>query len=143
MIRVAPNLADFAGDWSVTRQIEDHLSGQPGLFHGTAWLRAVPEGLAYHETGLLTLGLAAPLTATRDYLWRWAAGRIHVDHADGRRFHDFDPADPQAHHFCDPDDYRVRYDFSGWPEWTADWRVTGPRKDYGSRSCYLRAVDVA
>lgn len=136
MTRPAPKLADFEGDWSIARHIDDHHSGQKGHFHGTARFRAVPEGLAYHEAGLLTLGQALPLTAMRDYLWRWSAGRIHVDYADGRPFHDFDPADPLAHHACDPDDYRVRYEFGGWPHWTADWSVTGPRKDYVSRSCF-------
>ncbi len=131
---------DFEGGWSIARHIDDHRSGQSGHFHGTAQFCAVPEGLAYHEAGLLTLGQALPLTATRDYLWCWSEKRIHVNYADGRPFHDFDPADPVARHYCDPDDYRVRYDFGGWPHWTADWSVTGPRKDYVSRSCFRRAT---
>ena len=98
----------------------------------------MPSGLAYHETGLLTLGSAAPVTATRDYLWRWQAGRICVDYVDGRPFHDFNPAAPSAHHHCLPDDYTVTYDFSDWPRWHAHWRVTGPRKDYTMISRYKR-----
>lgn len=140
MTRPAPKLADFEGGWSIARHIEDHRSGQSGHFNGTALFRPVPDGLVYHETGLLTLGHAVPLRATRDYMWRWSAGRIHVYYADGRPFHDFDPADPVAHHSCAPDDYRVRYDFSGWSHWTVDWRVTGPRKDYGSRSTFSRTA---
>ena len=131
-------LADFEGDWTVERQIDDHCASQHGFFHGKAWFRAVPDGLAYHETGLLTLGAAAPMVASRDYLWRWAAGRIHVDYPGGRAFHDFDPADPKAHHLCAPDDYTVTYDFSDWPRWHARWRVTGPRKDYEMLSDYNR-----
>ena len=140
MTSSAPKLADFEGGWSIARNIEDHRSGQSGHFHGTARFCAVPEGLAYREVGLLTLGQALPMTATRDYLWRWSAGRIRVDYADGRPFHDFAPADPVAHHSCSPDDYRVRYDFSDWPHWTVEWKVTGPRKDYGSRSTFSRTT---
>jgi hypothetical protein len=36
----------------------------------------------------------------------------------------------------------VRYDFRDWPRWQAEWRVTGPRKDYGivTRFRLARAV---
>ena len=138
MTKPLPTLADFEGDWSIDRQIDDHRVGQLGRFRGTARFLTVPSGLAYHETGLLTLGSAAPVTATRDYLWRWQAGRICVDYVDGRPFHDFNPAAPSAHHHCLPDDYTVTYDFSDWPRWHAHWRVTGPRKDYTMISRYKR-----
>jgi hypothetical protein len=58
--------------------------------------------------------------------------------ADGRPFHAFDPgaARPEAAHDCPPDLYRVRYDFSDWPDWQAAWEVRGPRKDYRMVSRY-------
>lgn len=126
-------LSAFEGDWSVERAISDARSGLPGRLEGTA--RFVPDGvgLAYHETGWLTLGDAPPVAASRSYLWREDdAGGIEVRFADGRFFHRFDPAAPapEADHDCAPDLYRVRYDFAAWPTWTARWRVTGPRKDY-------------
>ena len=46
--------------------------------------------------------------------------------------------EPVADHWCDPDTYKVRYDFREWPLWRAEWRVTGPRKDYVMRSVYTR-----
>ncbi len=92
----------------------------------------------YSETGQLSYGGGQPLVATRQYLWRSEAGRLVVHHSDGRAFHSFDPAAPEAHHICTPDDYRVRYDFSGWPDWQAEWTVSGPRKDYTMISRYSR-----
>lgn len=138
--RFVPRLGDFAGRWRIERRIEDRLSGAGGRFDGEAVF--VPEGerLIYRERGELRLGDGPGFTAERTYLWRDEGGRIAVDFADGRPFHAFDPgADPAAHHLCIADDYRVRYDFSGWPEWRAEWTVTGPRKDYTMRSVYRRA----
>ncbi len=138
MTNFVPKLADFDGNWQIDRHIKDRRAPQLGQFCGTASFHARADGLAYHETGLLTLGSAAPLTATRDYLWRWQAGRIHVDYPDGRPFHNFDPAAPGAHHLCAPDAYSVTYDFNDWPRWLARWRVTGPHKDYTMVTRYKR-----
>ena len=79
------------------------------------------------------------MQATRRYLWRdGGAGTIDVLFEDGRFFHRFDAEDPApgASHDCAPDSYRVRYDFRAWPRWQAEWRVTGPRKDYAMVSRY-------
>ena len=133
-----PDLSDFLVEWRVSRSIDDRLTGQPGRFEGRAVFRPEGRGLRYREEGLLYLGEGPGMTAVRDYLWREAAGRIVVDHGDGRPFHDFDPADPVARHVCAPDDYRVRYDFSDWPDWRAAWSVTGPRKTYDLVSRYSR-----
>lgn len=133
-------LSDFEGRWTLSRRIEDRLAGTEAQFAGEAVLRPVPEGLSYREEGLLRLAGGPALTAARNYLWREAGGRIVVDHGDGRPFHAFDPADPVARHWCDPDDYRVRYDFGNWPVWHAEWVVTGPRKDYTMRSDYRPAA---
>ena len=135
---MVPELRDFEGRWQIARRIEDRL-GPDGVFAGAAVFAPVPEGLAYRETGLLRLGGGAGFHAERSYLWREAGGRIVVAFADGRSFHDFDPADPVAHHRCAADGYAVRYDFSAWPLWRADWTVQGPRKDYAMRSTYRRA----
>ena len=81
----------------------------------------------------MTLSGTAPMRASRRYLWRdGGSGTIDVHFADGRFFHRFDAEDPApaSSHDCPPDLYRVRYDFRAWPRWQAEWRVTGPRKDY-------------
>lgn len=134
----AMRLEDFTGRWRIARRIDDRLGAVAGRFEGVAGFRPVPKGLAYREEGRLWLGAGPGIVAVRDYLWREEAGRIAVDHADGRPFHAFAPAEPEARHWCDPDDYRVRYDFSRWPEWRAEWTVRGPRKDYRMESVYTR-----
>ena len=69
------------------------------------------------------------MAASRDYQWRdGGGGVIEVRFSDGRFFHRFLPEEPAPAdvHLCDPDTYRVRYDFARWPLWRAEWRVTGP-----------------
>ncbi len=135
-------LAAFEGDWLLERDIEDIRAGHPGRFTGTARFTSAAEGLVYDEEGLLSLGGAPGVAASRRYLWREAgANSIEVQFGDGRFFHRFyaDEDRPSAVHACPPDQYRVRYDFSAWPRWKADWRVTGPRKDYAMTSRYRTA----
>lgn len=138
-------LSEFAGTWRLTRVIRDARAGAEARFEGDALFAPAAEGLAYSETGLLHLPGHEPLAAGRRYVWREAAGRIFVDHADFRPFHDFDAAEPRpaATHFCAPDHYAVTYDFSGWPDWRAEWVVTGPRKDYVAESRYTRGDGMA
>ncbi|WP_321363012.1 DUF6314 family protein [uncultured Celeribacter sp.] len=141
-------LQDFAGLWSMAREIEDLRAGAFSELTGTC--RFVAEeggGLQQHEQGLLHLpGRQTPLQAERRYIWRSTAPHevardISVFFDDGRFFHSFDPntSKPKAAHACAPDAYEVQYDFSDWPVWQADWRVTGPRKDYLSRSVFRPA----
>lgn len=138
-------LAAFEGLWTLSRVIEDFRASARGVFRGRAWLTRCPEGLDYREEGELILGAGPAMTASRRYLWRAGPGGIMVDFADGRFFHAFDPCTPapEAAHFCDPDHYAARYDFARWPEWRAQWRVTGPRKDYRMISDYRRAEGAA
>jgi uncharacterized protein DUF6314 len=134
-------LQAFAGLWAIDRAIEDLRSGRCGRLTGRAEFRAVPEGLAYREEGMLVLGQGAPMAATREYLWRdGGAGTIEVRFEDGRLFHRFcaDEPEPAAEHDCPPDRYHVRYDFARWPRWQAEWRVNGPRKDYRTVTRFAR-----
>ncbi len=132
-------LGAFAGHWRIERRIDDLRAGAEGRLSGEAWFRPVPGGLDYAETGILTLGTAPPMTASRAYRWREGAGEmIEVRFQDGRFFHRFQADDPTpaAEHSCDPDRYAVRYDFRRWPEWRTEWRVVGPRKDYAMVTDY-------
>lgn len=133
---MGPRLEEFAGLWRIVRQIRQ--PGGDAGFAGTARFTPDGAGLHYREEGLLTLPAAPPMRAEREYLWRSDGAGIAVFFADGRAFHRFDPAAPEASHWCDPDDYQVRYDFTAWPGWRAEWRVTGPRKDYVMVSDYSR-----
>ncbi|MEC3861670.1 DUF6314 family protein [Mesobacterium sp. TK19101] len=126
-------LADFEGRWRLERVIEDRLGG-PARFSGEAAFVPDGIGLVYEERGWLDAP-AGRFQAERRYLWREDGQGIVVCFDDGRFFHRIGA---EAAHWCEADDYRVRYDFSGWPVWRAVWRVTGPRKDYLMDSVYRR-----
>jgi len=135
------NRPDFLGAWSLSRRIDDRLSGQTGVFEGTAQFTPQGDnGAHYAERGMLRLGDAPAMAAEREYFWDFRTDRIAVTFSDGREFIVFRPKgrDAEAVHLCDPDVYRVVHDFTGWPRWQAIWTVTGPRKDYRMRSVYDR-----
>ena len=137
-------LLSFTGRWRIERTIEDVRAGRTGRMAGTARFDPDPHGLAYLEEGTLAFPGAAPMRATRRYLWRdGGAGTIDVLFADGRFFHRFDAEDPQpaTTHDCPPDVYRVRYDFRRWPRWKAEWRVAGPGKDYATVTTFTPAPE--
>ena len=130
---------DFEGRWRIVRRIEDRRAGQTGAFEGEAAFSPVPGGLRYSEAGQLRLGTGPAMQATRAYLWAFDGARVQVAFDDGRPFHAFSLAEAaEADHWCDPDDYRVAYDFSAWPLWRAVWTVSGPRKEYVMDSVYTR-----
>ncbi|PPB80000.1 hypothetical protein LV82_02282 [Albidovulum inexpectatum] len=134
-------LSDLEGIWLIQRKIDDRRAGHVLHFAGQAQFRPDGIGLHYFETGQLHLPDGTKLRAERSYLWRRQAGRIVVLFPDGRSFHDFTPDRAEACHLCAADEYRVRYDFSGWPEWRAEWAVRGPAKDYAMVSHYRRPGD--
>ena len=136
---VPHSLAQFEGRWQLDRQIEDTVRG-PMRLEGEAVLARSGLRLVYSEAGTLVIPGQPSLTAKQRYVWEERDGWISIRFADGRPFHGFAlrAANATAVHLCDPDRYQVVYDFSAWPEWTSDWRVIGPRKDYAMRSRYLR-----
>ena len=132
---------DFVGQWQVARGILDRMGEQTGRFDGQAVLSPLgTAGLDYVETGQLRLADGPVMTAARQYRWRFQAGVVMVLFGDGRPFHSFEAGVSGAgtDHLCGADLYRVRYGFSGWPVWTAEWQVSGPRKDYTLDSRYWR-----
>jgi hypothetical protein len=134
-------LDDFAGEWCLSRHIEDALAKGTARLEGFCRFEPQEGGLLCTEGGTLSLpGRETGFTAERRYLWQIDPIGIAVFFDDGQFFHRFDPNDPapRADHDCAPDAYAVRYDFSNWPLWSAVWRVKGPRKDYLSKSIYRR-----
>ena len=132
-------LGDFEGCWQLTRRIEDRRAGLTGQLTGTAVWRRDGNGLRQEESGMLRYGTGAPMRAERVYLWRAEGGGFAVFFEDGRPFHSWTPASPEARHHCAPDLYDVTYDLSRWPVFTQVWHVTGPRKDAIITSRYARA----
>jgi hypothetical protein len=139
---VTLSLADFLGEWNFRRLIADPDGRETGRAEGV--LRFVPDegGLAAEEQGVLRLQDGTVLNGARRTLWRQEAGRLCLYFADGRPFHDFDPAleKPGARHDCPPDLYDVAYDFTAFPRWRSTWRVTGPRKDYVMSTDHARRL---
>ena len=132
---------EFEGRWRIARRIEDRRAGVDGVLEGEAVFEARDYGLFYDERGELRMGGGAPLKAERRYRWVFGADRVEVFFEAGAPFHDFRPEGVSAgtEHLCAADLYRVRYDFTRWPEWVAVWTVAGPAKDYTMRTAYSRA----
>ncbi len=131
-------LDDLQGVWRLTRQIEDRRAGLVGEFEGEARFLRDDAGLRQEEEGVLRYGTATPMQANRVYLWREDASGLAVFFDDGRPFHRLGEGQLDDIHHCDPDIYRVQYDFSDWPVWRQVWDVTGPRKDMTLRSKFSR-----
>ena len=124
---IAPRaLSDFEGAWQIMRDIRPETGG-PARFEGQGVWTPDPDGLAYVERGTLTMAGAAPMHAERRY--RWDAD-LSVYFDDGRFFHRVPATGGETEHWCDPDRYRVTYDFSEWPKFNVIWQVKGPRKAY-------------
>ncbi|UWQ97534.1 trigger factor [Rhodobacteraceae bacterium M385] len=117
------------GRWQLSRVITDYRADLTGRFEGEAAWRPIEGGLEQVEQGVLRYGAAAPMQATRRYLWRSQGAELAVFFDDGRPFHTVPEEGKEALHDCPPDTYRVRYSFKGRDAFSTLWRVTGPRKD--------------
>ena len=126
---------DFLGDWVLEKEIR-HADGSRASFQGQAVFEPSEGGLRYLETGALTVAGGAPLSASREYLWN-SEGAVFFKY--GRFFHKIPNGGGVARHHCPPDIYLVEYVFDAWPDWSAAWSVTGPRKDYQMICRYRRA----
>ncbi|MEP6068448.1 MAG: DUF6314 family protein [Paracoccaceae bacterium] len=128
------NLSDFLGSWHVERHIR-HADGTEAQFKGTATWTPNDTGAVYVEKGQLSMAKGASFHAERQYVWDH---NLNVYFDDGRFFHSVPLLGEQFTHDCDPDTYRVGYDFDEWPVFRVVWHVVGPRKDYVSDTSYLR-----
>lgn len=130
-------LDSFSGFWHITRDIRDDR-GPDAHFTGCAEFTRCADGLWMQERGQMQMG-GQSFNATRRYLWARDGAGIAVLFEDGRLFHRFHPAErTAADHWCDPDAYAVRYEFTQWPLWSATWNVQGPRKSYRMTSHFSR-----
>ncbi len=127
-------LAEFEGVWRIAREIVPDR-GPPAHFEGQGVWAPAAGGLDYAERGMLNMAGAAPMVAERRYFW---GNDLSVYFDDGRFFHKVPAAGGEAAHWCDPDQYHVRYDFGAWPRFDVIWRVVGPRKSYRMTSRFSR-----
>lgn len=137
----APELAEFAGRWRLSRRIEDSLAGQTLTAEGHVTFSPGDGGLVYDEDTRLRLPDGREMTGRRRYLWRAdERGGIAVLFEDGRPFHRIAPGEPcpQDSHDCAPDTYLGGYDFSDWPVFRVRWEVSGPRKNYRMDTLFRR-----
>ena len=132
------SLWDLEGRWSLTRRIQ-HGDGRVDRMTGWADFHRSGEHLRQDEKGTLEVNQQR-LEAEQSYIWTALEDRLEVLFNDHRPFHDvpIGVVKPEAEHFCTPDMYNVRYDFSGWPTWTSIWSVQGPRKNYVMTSTYAK-----
>lgn len=119
----------------MSRVVFDRRFSRHGCLDGSAQFTRRADGLDYYETGLLRFPGQTALRADRRYRWEPDARGAKVFFEDGRFFHALDFVDDwRADHDCAPDHYSVRFDFKAWPDWTAEWTVLGPEKDYVMQS---------
>jgi hypothetical protein len=140
--------APKAGLWTVQRELLDRSAGTSGTFSGV--VHFVPAhlepgddgGLALREEGTMRWpAFTGP--ASREYLLT-ATERpdaLHVFFPDGRPFHtmSFTPEANLDQHWCDPDTYRVAYNYLDADKFSYSWDVKGPRKDLLLTSTLVRA----
>ncbi|WP_246731784.1 DUF6314 family protein [Methylocapsa sp. S129] len=136
----------LAGRWAIARIFE----GAGATLEGVAsFLPDGPGALLYRESGQLTLADGRALQAARSYRYRFLAGAVAIDFADGsdkgRLFVRlaFGPsataqAEASAIHHCGADVYRVLYRLSLPSAFETDIAVSGPNKAYRAISRYRR-----
>jgi len=135
-----PSLAVLEGRWQVSRVIL-HNDGSKDEFEGEAVFRRSGPRLIQDEEGWLTSErAAAPMKATRRYIWSGSGNRLDVAFEDMRPFHSvpLGIATPGTTYLCPPDRYEVSYDFTDFPTWSSIWNVEGPRKNYRMTSRFKR-----
>ena len=134
-----PLYDSLRGNWSINRVIDDRRAQQKGKFVGVASFCGQAGTLLYTEEGELDLG-GAKMRASRRYQWSFQGLTVSVAYADGQPFHEFDLSGntATASHLCGDDTYYGEYAFYLPDQWQVIWTVSGPRKDYTSKTLYGR-----
>jgi hypothetical protein len=134
------DLASYlVGVWEVERALLDADLGE-GRFRGRATFSPLGDGLAWSESGRLTVG-AYDGPARRELVLAPAGDAWEVRFSDGRPFHELDLAGGacRVEHPCGDDRYRGEYALRGRDAFEVAWTVRGPRKDQRISSRYERA----
>ena len=142
----AETLGLLLGRWSVTREIDDHRTGEHARFDGTATIEEARAGsdlvATYDEAGeLVVADRRTPATRRLGYAAR-GDGSLDVRFADGRHFVDLDLRSGawEAHHPCAPDSYLVETLVLSPTSFEERWTVRGPAKSYDALTTYERVA---
>ena len=123
-----PDPAEFAGVWTIDRDLSDLRSGDTGHFTGQLIVAAEGAGYDWRESGMLTWGDYTG-RAERQLCLRPHDGTWWMCFADGRLFHPWRFGE-QVVHPCAADVYlgRIECEPDAPDRFTITWDVTGPAK---------------
>jgi hypothetical protein len=129
---------DLLGAWSLTRVVDDRLSGTRRDVRGVTTLSLeAPDRVRWHEEGTMTWsGHVVAVTRTLYVEGEDTGWFVHFE--DGRPFHPW-TIDAPVDHPCGRDHYRGLITIHGDPvtRWTVEWEVLGPAKDYRMTSDHV------
>jgi Family of unknown function (DUF6314) len=130
---------DLLGTWTLTRVVDDHLTGERRDVVGTATLELESPGrVRWSEEGTMTwAGRSVPVSRTL-YVER-AGATWSVTFSDGRPFHPWSVG-TRVGHPCGADHYEGLVEV-GPQGWTVEWRARGPEKDYLMRTVHTERRD--
>lgn len=104
------------------------------------FIAVAPNLIHYHEQTQLHLPEEKIIEGEQEYFYRLENDSIQVyfseNHAPGALFHtlDFKGDSAQAAHLCKADHYEILYHVFNKNHFAITYRVTGPKKNYVSRS---------
>ncbi len=145
MVEVEDLFAYLAGDWLLSRTINDLRLNMPGAMEGRAAFsprdgEVGDPGLAYREEGELRFGTYREMVFRAYDLTFPDRHLARVRFTDGRPFHDLDlrRGECRVEHPCGEDIYRGRFRAESADVWTSDWFITGPSKELTLENRYRR-----
>lgn len=129
---------DLLGTWDLSREIVEHPDQHSSVVGSTSLTLESDGRIRWSETGTLTRqGLQSPVTRVL-HLERRDTGWF-VTFEDGRDFHPWQPGSA-VEHVCSPDLYVGTVERRSVDQWSVQWRVTGPSKNYTMTSVLTRHV---
>jgi hypothetical protein len=125
---IAPEDAStFAGEWVLTRHLQDRRADRTGTADGRLTLAWSGPALSWYEQGTVLWG-GRRFAFSRTYALAQGPDGWWVDFADGRPFHPWRPG-LWVEHPCGPDLYRGLVTVEDADHWSTVWEVTGPQTD--------------
>jgi hypothetical protein len=121
-----PEPTALIGNWRLTRQLTDGITGMSGTVHGGLTMRPGDERITWAEEGTLFWN-GSRLPVSRSYRLERTGNSWWLHFLDGRPFHPWLPGE-WVEHPCRQDTYRGLITISGPGQWDTVWEVQGPDK---------------